>query len=251
MKNKIFNFVLDLFKNGDEEEPAGIFAQVKIYRSTSARVFEFIVGILVLAMWLLTIRNIIHATSDDWFLYIVIAAVGTLFSVQNLRHSYHPTAIDLPFVKIVNARQVYYLSLSSRFASVGLSLFFLWISCVDLIDNEDLFFGGMVACCVLLCLNGVFFSYKIYQLRNLVEVEDPEPAIKNEKLLTIGVWVLTAFLGFAMHLLPIWDCMPKILSGILRGILVIAMVVGIVWVCKRYFGLFREIDKDASDSSRK
>ncbi len=48
MKNKIFSFVLDLFKNGDKEEPAGIFAQVKIYRSTSARVFEFIVGILVL-----------------------------------------------------------------------------------------------------------------------------------------------------------------------------------------------------------
>ena len=43
MKNKIFNFVLDLFKNGDKEEPAGIFAQVKIYRSTSARVFEIIV----------------------------------------------------------------------------------------------------------------------------------------------------------------------------------------------------------------
>ena len=118
---------------------------------------NFIVGILVLAIWLLTIRNIIHSTSDDWFLYIVIAAVGTLFSVQNLCHSYHPTAIDLPFVKIVNARQVYYLSLSSRFASVGLSLLFLWISCSDLIDNEDLFFGGMVACCVLLCLNGVFF----------------------------------------------------------------------------------------------
>ena len=51
MKNKIFNFVLDLFKNGDEEEPASIFAQVKIYRSTSARVFKFIVGILVLAIW--------------------------------------------------------------------------------------------------------------------------------------------------------------------------------------------------------
>ena len=109
----------------------------------------------------------------------------------------------------------------------------------------------MVACFVLLCLNCVFFFYKIYQLRNLVEVEDPEPAIKNEKLLTIGVLVLTAVLGFAMHLLPIWDCMPTILSSFLRGILVIAMVVGIVWVCKRYFGLFREIDKDASDSSRK
>ncbi len=251
MKNKIFNFVLDLFKNGDKEEQAGIFAQVKIYRSTSARVFEFIVGILVLAMWLLTIRNIIHATSDDWFLYIVIAAVGTLVSVQNLRHSYHPTAIDLPFVKIVNARQVYYLSLSSRFASVGLSLFFLWISCVDLVDSEDLFLGGMIACCVLLCLNCVFFIYKIYQLRNLVEVEDPEPAIKNEKLLTIGVLVLTVVLGFALHLLPIWDCMPKILSGFLRGILVIAMVIGVVWVCKRYFGLFREIEKDASDSFKK
>ena len=37
MKNRIFNFVLDLFKNGDEEEQAGIFAQVKIYaRDTSA-----------------------------------------------------------------------------------------------------------------------------------------------------------------------------------------------------------------------
>ncbi len=69
MKNKIFNFVLDLFKNGDKEEQAGIFAQVKIYRTTSARVFEFIVGILVLAIWLLTIRNIIYATSDEWFLY--------------------------------------------------------------------------------------------------------------------------------------------------------------------------------------
>ena len=251
VKNKPWHSLNYTPKNGEKEEPAGIFAQVKIYRSTSARVFEIIVGILVLAIWLLTIRNIIHATSDDWYLYIVIAAVGTLVSVQNLRHSYHPTAIDLPFVKIVNARQVYYLSLSSRFASVGLSLFFLWISCVDLIDSEDLFFGGMVACCVLLCLNCVFFIYKIYQLRNLVEVENPEPAIKNEKLLTIGVLVLTIILGFAMHLLPIWDGMPSILSSFLRGILVIAIVVGIVWVCNRYFDLFREIDKDASDSSRK
>ena len=251
MKNKIFSFVLDLFKDGDKEERAGIFAQVKIYRSTSARVFEFIVGILVLAMWLLTIRNIIHATSDDWFLYIVIAAVGTLVSVQNLRHSYHPTAIDLPFVKIVNARQVYYLSLSSRFASVGLSLFFLWISCVDLVDSDDLFLGGMIACCVLLCLNCVFFFYKIYQLRNLVEVEDPRPAIRNEKLLCIGSFVLTIVIGLEVHRLPFWDSLPSLLRGTLRAIIIIVLVVGIVWVCKRYFGLFREIDKDASDSSRK
>ena len=27
MKNKIFSFVLDLFKNGDKEERAGIFAR--------------------------------------------------------------------------------------------------------------------------------------------------------------------------------------------------------------------------------
>lgn len=251
MKNKIFSFVLDLFKNGDKEEPAGIFAQVKIYRSTSARVFEFIVGILVLAMWLLNIRNFIHATSDDCPYLLLLAGMGTLFPIACLRHSYHPKANDFPFVKIVNARQVYYLSLSGRYAALWLALFWLWLSCFDLIDSEDLFFGGMVACCVLLCLNCVFFFYKIYQLRNLVEVEDPEPAIKNEKLLTIGVLVLTIILGFVMHLLPIWDCMPKILSGFLRGILVIAMVIGIVWVCKRYFGLFREIEKDASDSFKK
>ena len=42
MKNKIFSFVLDLFKNGDKEEQAGIFAQVKIYRSTSARVLNLL-----------------------------------------------------------------------------------------------------------------------------------------------------------------------------------------------------------------
>lgn len=77
MKNKIFSFVLDLFKNGDKEERAGIFAQVKIYRSTSARVFEFIVGILVLAMWLLTIRNVIHATSDDLPYLLLLAGMGT------------------------------------------------------------------------------------------------------------------------------------------------------------------------------
>ena len=114
MKNKIFNFVLDLFKNGDEEEPAGIFAQVKIYRSTSARVFEIIVGILVLAMWLLTIRNIIHATSDDLPYVLLLAGMGTFFPIACLLHSYHPKANDFPFVKIVNARQVYYLSLLGR-----------------------------------------------------------------------------------------------------------------------------------------
>lgn len=108
MKNKIFNFVLDLFKNGDKEEQAGIFAQVRIYRSTSARVFEFIVGILVLAMWLLTIRNIIHATSDDLPYLLLLAGMGTFFPIACLLHSYHPKANDFPFVKIVNARQVYY-----------------------------------------------------------------------------------------------------------------------------------------------
>ena len=251
MKNKIFNSVLDLFKNGDKKEQAGIFAQVKIYRSTSTRVFEFIVGTLVLAMWLLTIRNIIHATSDDLPYLLLLAGMGTAFPIACLLHSYHPKPNDFPFVKIVNARQVYYLSLLGRYVALWIALFWLWLSCYDLIGSESVIVGGMIACCVLLCLNSVFFFYKIYQLRNLVEVEDPEPAIRNEKLLTIGVLVLTAVFGFAMHLLPIWDCMPKLLGGILRGILAIAMVVGIVWVCKRYFGLFREIDKDASDSFRK
>ena len=218
MKNKIFSFVLDLFKDGDKEEQAGIFAQVKIYRSTSARVFEIIVGILVLTMWLLTIRNVIHATSDDLPYLLLLAGMGTFFPIACLLHSYHPKANDFPFVKIVNARQVYYLSLLDRYAALWSALFWLWISCMDFIGSEPVFVGGVIVCCVLLCLNGVFFFYKIYQLRNLVEVENPEPAIKNEKLLTIGVLVLTAVLGFAMHLLPIWDCMPKILSGILRSI---------------------------------
>lgn len=165
MKNKIFNFVLGLFKNGDKEEQAGIFAQVKIYRSTSARVFEFIVGILVLAMWLLTIRNIIHATSDDLPYLLLLAGMGTFFPIACLLHSYHPKANDFPFVKIVNARQVYYLSLLDRYAALWSALFWLWISCMDFIGSEPVFVGGVIVCCVLLCLNGIFFFYP--QIRNL------------------------------------------------------------------------------------
>ena len=101
MKNRIFNFVLDLFKDSDEEEQAGIFAQVKIYRTTNARVFEIIVGILVLAMWLLTIRNVIHATSDDLPYLLLLAGMGTFFPIACLLHSYHPKANGFPFVKIV------------------------------------------------------------------------------------------------------------------------------------------------------
>lgn len=251
MKNKIFSFVLDLFKDGDKEERAGIFAQVKIYRSTSARVFEFIVGILVLAMWLLTIRNIIHATSDDLPYLLLLAGMGTFFPIACLLHSYHPKANDFPFVKIVNARQVYYLSLLGRYVALWSALFWLWISCMDFIGSEPVFVGGVIVCCVLLCLNGVFFFYKIYQLRNLVEVEDPRPAIRNEKLLCIGSFVLTIVIGLEVHRLPFWDSLPSLLRGTLRAIIIIVLVVGIVWVCKRYFGLFREIDKDASDSCKK
>ena len=138
MKNKIFNFVLDLFKNGDKEEQAGIFAQVKIYRSTSARVFEVIVGILVLAMWLLTIRNIIHATSDDLPYLLLLAGMGTFFPIACLLHSYHPKANDFPFVKIVNARQVYYLSLNMLF-KLGNDLFFFCRWTLSLCRNRILF----------------------------------------------------------------------------------------------------------------
>lgn len=206
---------------------------------------------MVLVIWLLTIRNIIHATSDDWQFHLLLAGIGTVFPIGCLLHSYHPSVNDFPFVKIVNARQVYYLSLLNRSAAFWLALFWLWLSGMDFIRSVPVVVGGMIACCVLLFLNSLYFIFKIYQLRNLVEVKEPSPVIKNEKLLTVGVLVLTAVLSFALHFLPIWDCMPKMLGGILRGILVIAMIVGIVWVCKRYFGLFREIDKDASDSSRK
>ena len=179
MKNRIFN----LFKNGDEEEQAGIFAQVKIYRSTSAKVFEIIVGILVLAMWLLTIRNIIHDTTDDWPFLLLLAGIGTFLPIACLFHSYHPKANEFPFVKIVNARQVYYQSQSNRYAALCLALFGLWLSCIDFIGSVPVIVGGIIACCVLLCLNCVFFFYKIYQLRNLVEVKVPEPAIKKRKTL--------------------------------------------------------------------
>ena len=65
MKNKLLHFALDLFSASDDEEQDSIFAQVKIYRTASVRIFEYIIGILLLAIWLLTIRNIIHAAAEE------------------------------------------------------------------------------------------------------------------------------------------------------------------------------------------
>lgn len=120
MKNKLLHFALDLFSASDDEEQDSIFAQVKIYRTASVRIFEYIIGILLLAIWLLTIRNIIHAAAEEWHSYLIVAIFGTVSVGLSFRHSYHPSAYDLPFVKIVNARQVRCLSLCSRLQSVVL-----------------------------------------------------------------------------------------------------------------------------------
>ena len=129
MKNKLLHFALDLFSASDDEEQDSIFAQVKIYRTASVRIFEYIIGILLLAIWLLTIRNIIHAAAEEWHTYLIVAIVGTVSVGLSFRHSYHPSAYDLPFVKIVNARQVRCLSLCSRLQSVVFALFYMGRLC--------------------------------------------------------------------------------------------------------------------------
>ena len=101
MKNKLLHFALDLFSASDDEEQDSIFAQVKIYRTASVRIFEYIIGILLLAIWLLIIRNIIHAAAEEWHSYLIVAIFGTVSVGLSFRHSYHPSAYDLPFVKIV------------------------------------------------------------------------------------------------------------------------------------------------------
>lgn len=173
MKNKLLHFALDLFSASDDEEQDSIFAQVKIYRTASVRIFEYIIGILLLAIWLLIIRNIIHAAAEEWHSYLIVAIFGTVSVGLSFRHSYHPSAYDLPFVKIVNARQVRCLSLCGRLQSVVYALFFIWAGCAEWIESESIFLGGMITCFALLVLNCIFFTYKIYKLRNLVEVEAP------------------------------------------------------------------------------
>ena len=173
MKNKLLHFVLDLFSASDDEEQDSIFAQVKIYRTASVRIFEYIIGILLLAIWLLIIRNIIHAAAEEWQSYLIVAIFGTVSVGLSFRHSYHPSAYDLPFVKIVNARQVRCLSLCGRLQSVVYALFFIWAGCAEWIESESIFLGGIITIFALLVLNCIFFTYKIYKLRNLVEVEAP------------------------------------------------------------------------------
>ena len=247
MKNKLLHFALDLFSASDDEEQDSIFAQVKIYRTASVRIFEYVIGILLLAIWLLTIRNIIHAAAEEWQSYLFVAIVGTVSVGLSFRHTY-----NLPFVKIVNARQVHCLSLCSRLQSVVFALFFIWGGCAEWIEvGESIFLGGMITCLALLVLNCIFFTYKIYKLRNLVEVEAPSPTIRNEKLLIVGTLVLSIAVGFGVHYLPFWDSLPGLLSGFLRGLVSIALIAGIIWAGNRFFGLFREIDKESSDSPDK
>lgn len=131
MKNKLLHFALDLFSASDDEEQDSIFAQVKIYRTASVRIFEYVIGILLLAIWLLTIVNITHAAAEEWQSYLIVAIFGTVSVGLSFRHSYHPSAYDLPFVKIVNARQVRCLSLCGRLQSVVVALFFIWGGCAE------------------------------------------------------------------------------------------------------------------------
>lgn len=250
MKNKLLHFALDLFSDSDDEEQDSIFAQVKIYRTTSVRIFEYVIGILLLAIWLLTIGNITHVAAEEWHSCLIIAVVGTVSVGLSFRHSYHPSAYDLPFVKIVNARQVRCLSLCGRLQSVVYALFFIWVCCAEWIESESIFLGGMITALALLVLNCIFFIYRIYRLRHLVEVA-PSPTIRNEKLLIVGTLVLTIAVGFGVHCLPFWDSLPSLLSGFLRGLVSIALIAGIIWAGNRFFGLFREIDKESSDSPDK
>ena len=252
MKKKLLHFVLDLFSDSDDEEQDSIFAQVKIYRTASVRIFEYVIGILLLAIWLLTIVNITHVAAEEWHSCLIIAVVGTVSVGLSFRHSYHPSAYDLPFVKIVNARQVHCLSLCGRLQSVVYALFFIWGGCAEWIEvGESIFLGGIITIFALLVLNCIFFTYKIYKLRNLVEVEAPSPTIRNEKLLIVGTLVLSIAVGFGVHYLPFWDSLPGLLSGVLRGFVSIILIVGIIWAGNRFFGLFREIDKESSDSPDK
>ena len=78
MKNKLLHFALDLFSDSDDEEQDSIFAQVKIYRTTSVRIFEYVIGILLLAIWLLTIVNITHVAAEEWHSCLIIAICGTV-----------------------------------------------------------------------------------------------------------------------------------------------------------------------------
>lgn len=253
MKNKLLHFALDLFSASDDEEQDSIFAQVKIYRTASVRIFEYVIGILLLAIWLLTIVNITHAAAEEWQSYLIVAVFGTVSTGLSFRHSYHPSAYDLPFVKIVNARQVRCLSLCSRLQSVVFALFFIWGGCAEWIEieSESIFLGGIITIFALLVLNCIFFTYKIYKLRNLVEVEAPSPTVRNEKLLIVGTLVLSIAVGFGVHYIPFWDSLPGLLCGFLKGLVSIALIAGIIWAGNRFFGLFREIDKESSDSPDK
>ena len=65
------------------------------------------------------------------------------------------------------------------------------------------------------------------------------------------MWLLSIAVGFGVHYIPFWDSLPGLLSGFLMGLVSIALIAGIIWAGNRFFGLFREIDKESSDSPDK
>lgn len=241
--------IAKFFGAADSGEGDDIFSKVKIYRTPTTKTFEIIVGILVLCIFLLNVRNFILGTSDDRLAHLAICALGIIFPLASLRHSYHPAATDLP-MKIVNARQVQYLSLCGRFTALILALFFLWLSCNSMIESETLFLDGMMVCVALLFLNCAYFMYKIYKIRNCVEIKQ-EPAVENEGLLCIGVLVAVAIIDFFLH--RMLRDMPggSFLKGILIGGITTLIIIGAIWVCRHCFGLFKEITPEEKEEMNK
>jgi len=213
----------------------------KIYRTPSTRVFEWIVGLIVLAIWLINIRNIVNHSSGDWGIVLFMVGFGTIFPIGTLWYSYHPSADDMPFLKIVNCRQVHYLSLCSRMASLLIALFFLWISSVDFFKNEIIFLAGMVTFTILLLLNPLYFMYKIFRHRKQVEVEY-HPKITYEKLLYLGSLILIVVLNFALRHLNVLDGIPSFWKGVLEGLIIVCVLLGLKWGCQKCFGMFKKID---------
>lgn len=238
----------NLTGNNDPVDENDIFSKVKIYRTPSTKIFEILIGVIVVCIFLLNIRDFILDTSNDRLGHLALGGVGIFAPLASLWHSYHPKITDLP-INVVNAQQVRYISLCDRFASLGLALFFLWGSCNSLIENETIFFDGMVVCGVLLALNVIYFMYKIYKIRKCVEVK-PEPIVKNEKILCIGILVAIFLIDFLLHIL-LEDVPGGGIKGFLIGVVSVFIVIGITWFCQRYLGLFKEITPEEKEEMNK
>lgn len=173
-------------------------------RSKEGTIFEVITGILIIVLWVLTWWLYRHAPEQVPIHFglnlspdsmgsrsslIVMAVLGTVFSLGMLWSAYHPETVNLPFkinpsaqhdynvrmVRIKSVRLPIKISLPKQYVYVvrmvrllAVEMVFLFIAVVLMMGTTHVGYYPMVLfffALVLICITTIYYSIKVYKIK--------------------------------------------------------------------------------------